>query len=183
MGAKGGMIMQRLSEKTKEKIANNLVDFMERDVPLLEETRLFIRNWVGNYDGSGRRKGYYDVWNIVLSRYLPKERPILFRSCKRLSKLTVQSFTGEIACAERFSDGHKGHILVCDTKEYLQFERIDSIGHRLGFFPLHQCIKKARSFDEHCFSEKFYEVCEKEDEYIVRVNYNWLYDLKWIKGK
>ena len=74
-------------------------------------------------------------------------------------------------------------MLICDTKEYLQFEDENAIEHERSFFPLHQCIKKGTYCEKHFFRESFYEEYKKEDEYIVRVNQNWLYDLKWNRKR
>lgn len=169
--------MSRLSSKAVERIANNLVEFMTSNIPLQQETISFIYNWVRRPEGIGTSKSYLAVWDIVLKTYLPKERPVLFRSCWRLSERDIQSFTGKMYTADRFSGGHKGHVLICDTKEYLQFEEDTSTEYLLSYFPLSECVKRAAVQ----FSESFQKVCEKEDEYIVRVNYNWLYDLKWNK--
>ena len=174
--------MYRINRSSREKIAYNIVDFMVNDTPLLQESVSFIYNWVIS-DGSEKTKAYYDVWDIVLKTYLPQERPILFRSCQRLSKRDIQSFTGRIYTAERFSENHTGHLLICDTKEYLQFEDENAIEHERSFFPLHQCIKKGTYCEKHFFRESFYEEYKKEDEYIVRVNQNWLYDLKWNRKR
>ena len=176
-------LMYRLSKRLKEEIATNMVAFMVDDTPLLKESISFIYNWVSQPEGVGRSKGYYDVWDIVLRNYLPKERPTLFRSCKRLSNRPIQSFTGKIYTAERFSDGHTGHLLICDTKEYLQSENETAEEHKRSFFSLYQCVEKAMTTTETCFSEYFYVMCKKEDEYIVRVNQDWLYDLKWNKKR
>lgn len=173
--------MQRISKKAKERIANNIVAFMVEDASLLPETISFIYNWVRQPEGTGRSKSYYEVWDIVLQNYLPKERPVLFRSCKRLSNRAVQSFTGSIYAAERFSEGHIGHLLICDTKEYLQFEDENADKHERSFFPLCEFIRKGTYCATPYFSKSFYEEYKKEDEYIVRVNQNRLYDLKWSK--
>ena len=167
-----------MRQKTKEKIAKNIVTFMIDDIPLLQESVSFIYNWVMT-DSAEKTKAYYDIWNIILKIYLPKERPILFRSCKRISKRDIQSFTGRIFTAEKFSENHTGHLLICDTKEYLQFENENVIEHERSFFPLCECIKKDVYGPMPHFSMSFYEKYNKEDEYIVRVNQNWIYDLKW----
>lgn len=175
--------MYRLSKRSREEIATNIVAFIVDDTPLLKESISFIYNWVSQPEGVGRSKGYYDVWDIVLRNYLPKERPILFRSCQRLSKRDIQSFTGRIYAAERFSENHTGHLLICDTKEYLQAESETAAEHKRSFFPLYQCVEKAMNTAEPCFGKSFYEMCKKENEYIVRVNHDWLYDLKWNKKR
>lgn len=175
--------MKRVGPKAKERIFKNLIAFMVEGTPLTRESRSFIYTWVRQPDGNGRSQSFYDVWDLVLQNYLPKERPILFRSCKKLSNRPIQSFTRRIYTAERFSDGHTGHLLICDTKEYLQSENETAEEHKRSFFPLYQCVEKAMATTEPCFSEYFYEMCKKEDEYIVRVNQDWLYDLKWNKKR
>lgn len=174
--------MHRISKKEKEQIANNIVAFMDENTPLSPESISFIYNWVMS-DGAEKTKAYYDVWDIVLKTYLPQERPVLFRSCRRLSNRPIQSFTGRIRSAERFSENRSGHLLICDTKEYLQFEDDNAIEHERSFFPLCECIKKGTYCEKPYFRESFYEQYKKEDEYIVRVNHNWLYDLKWNRKR
>ena len=171
-----------MSQKAKKRIAENIVAFMTDDTPLLQESVSFICNWVMT-DGAEKTRTYYDVWDLVLKKYLPPERPVLFRSCKRISNREIQSFTGRIYTAERFSENHTGHLLICDTKEYLQFEDENAIEHERSFFPLCQCIKKGTYCEKHFFRESFYEEYKKEDEYIVRVKQNWLYDLKWNRKR
>lgn len=122
--------MQRVGPKAKERIFKNLIAFMVEGTPLTRESRSFIYTWVRQPDGNGRSQSFYDVWDLVLQNYLPKERPILFRSCKRLSNRPIQSFTGSVCVAEKFSDGHIGHLLICDTKEYLHFEDETATEHR-----------------------------------------------------
>ena len=171
-------MFKRLSQNKKKRIADNLVSFMMEDCPLLQETVSFIYSWVRRTDGTGASKGYYDVWDMVLKKYYPKERPVLFRSCYRLSKHEIQSFTGKIYAAHRFSEGGKGHVLVCDTKEYMASERETVAEHELSFFPLRKCVEKAGI---QSFPSAFCEDCAREDEYIVRVRYSLVYDLKWNK--
>ena len=171
--------MQRISGKSRERIAKNIVSFMVDDAPLLPESVSFIYCWVKQPDGHGRTKSYHDVWELILKSYLPKERPILFRSCERISTRPIQSFTGRIYAAARFSKKRSGHLLVCDTEEYLRFEDESTEEHERSFFPLCECIKKGTYCEKPYFSEAFYKEYKKEDEYIVRVNQNWLYDLKW----
>ena len=114
--------MQRVGPKAKERISKNLIAFMVEGTPLTRESQTFIHTWVRQPDGNGRSQSFYDVWDLVLQKYLPKERPILFRACTRLSNRPIQSFTGTISAAKRLSAERPGHLLLCDTKEYLQFE-------------------------------------------------------------
>ena len=155
---------------------------MVDDSPLSQETISFIYDWVMT-DSAEKTKGFYDVWDIVLKEYFPIERPILFRSCNRISKRDIQSFTGKIYAAEKFSEYHTGHLLICDTREYLQFEDENAVVHERSFFPLCEFIKKGTYCEKPYFRESFYEKYKEEDEYIVRVNQNWLYDLKWNKKR
>ena len=173
--------MQRIGPKAKERIAKNIIAFMGDGTPLTKESKSFIYTWVRQPDGNGKSKSFYDVWDIVLQNYLPKERPVLFRACTRLSNRPIQSFTGTISAAKRLSTERPGHLLICDTKEYLQFEAKNAVKHERSFFPLREFVDKAMDCSGPHFSESFYEMCKKEDEYIVRVNLNWMYDLKWNK--
>lgn len=178
---RGEWFLHRMNLKTKKKIAENIVAFMSDGTPLLQEAVLFIYNWVMT-GGTEKTKSYYDVWDIVLKIYLPLKRPLLFRSCQRLSKRDIQSFTGRIHAADKFSEKRTGHLLICDTEEYLQFEDKNATEHERSFFPLCECIKRGTYCTTPYFRESFYKEYEKEDEYIVRVNNNWLYDLKWNRN-
>ena len=155
---------------------------MTEDIPLESESVSFVYNWVMT-GAQEKTKAFYDIWDIVLTKYLPKERPILFRSCNRLSKRNIQSFTGTIRAAEKFSNHRKGHLLICDTKEYLQFEKEHTITHERSFFPLCEFIKKGAENPKKYFSQRFYNQYKGEDEYIVRVSQNYIYDLKWNRDK
>ncbi|MDI9882649.1 hypothetical protein [Flectobacillus longus] len=105
----------RLTALQKNEIARNLIDILESDVQITEETRKFIGDWILT-GPEEKRKVFFDVWDIVLKNYLPKSRPVLFCSCSRISKNgKIASFTGRLECARRFSDG-KGSLIICDTK-------------------------------------------------------------------
>lgn len=171
--------MQRIGANAKERISQNLIAFMVEGTPLTRESRSFIYTWVRQPDGNGRSQSFYDVWDLVLQNYLPKERPVLFRACTRVSNRPIQSFTGTISAAKRLSTERPGHLIICDTKEYLQFENANVEKHVRSFFPLRECVEKAMETLEPGFHDSFYEMCKMEDEYIVRVNLDWMYDLKW----
>jgi len=171
--------MRRIGPNAKECIAQNIIAFMVDGVPLTLESKSFIYTWVRQPDGNGKSQSFYDVWDLVLQNYLPKERPVLFRACTRLSNRPIQSFTGTISAAKRLSIERPGHLLICDTKEYLQFENENAQKHVRSFFPLRECVEKAMKTLEPGFHESFYEMCKMEDEYIVRVNLDLMYDLKW----
>ncbi len=64
----------RISKAQKEDIAQNLIDFLEKEIELKNESKTFISNWL--YTGHDeKRKAFYDVWEIVLKNYLPTSRP------------------------------------------------------------------------------------------------------------
>lgn len=72
----------RLTKNQKEEIAQNLIDLLQKDSEITEQSRIFIGNWILT-DASEKRKAFFDVWDIVLKNYLPATRPILFRACDR----------------------------------------------------------------------------------------------------
>lgn len=108
----------RLSRNQKTEIAQNLIDILQKDLEINNQTRGFIINWCRT-DASEKRKAFFDVWEIVLKNYLPATRPVLFRACGRIGKNgKITSFTGRLECAWKFSKG-KGSLIACDTKEAL----------------------------------------------------------------
>lgn len=165
-------------------IANNIIAFMRDQEELSSKSASFICNWVMT-GGAEKTKKMYDTWDIILKNYLPQERPIIFRACSRIVKREIQSFTGSIRCAERFSEGHKGHLLICDTSEYLFYE--DNINsnppYEYSFFPVYDLVRKSLNSNTPQFRKRFYDHYSGEDEYILRVNIDKLYDLKWNKRK
>lgn len=110
----------RATEREKQSIADSIIGFMNDTCDLSKEAAGFISNWVLTVPDE-KTKAYFDIWNKILDCYLPAERPILFRSCPRVTHNPIQSFSGSMLAVERFSEGHKGHILVCDTKEYMKY--------------------------------------------------------------
>ena len=173
--------MQRVGPKAKCRISKNIIAFMVEGTPLTIESRACIYTWVRQPDGNGRSQSFCDVWELVLQNYLPKERPILFRVCAKPSKRPIQSFTGTISAAQKLSRERPGHLLICDTKEYLHYEDEATVPHKRSFFPLRECVEKAMNNSEAAFLDSFFKMCQKEDEYIVRVNLGGMYDLKWSK--
>lgn len=86
----------RLSEKQKVEIAQNLIDILEKNSEITDQTVGFIGNWILTGPDE-KSKAFFDVWDIVLRNYLPTTRPILFRTCNRLGKDgKIASFTGQI---------------------------------------------------------------------------------------
>lgn len=173
--------MFRVTEKEKQAIADNIIGFMNNTCDLSEEAYSFILNWVktGSKDNT---KASLDIWNKILDSYLSTERPILFRSCPRVTHSPIQSFSGSMLAVERFSEGHKGHILVCDTKEYMKYLDFEKGSvYKRNFFSIYALVRKDLASSMPHFSQRFYEDYKGEDEYIVRVDLNHLYDLKWSK--
>lgn len=129
----------RLSKTQKEEIAQNLICFLENEIELKSESITFISNWL--YTGPDeKRKAFYDVWEIILKNYLPITRPILFRSCNRLSKNgKTTSFTGRIEFLRRYTSG-KGVIIICDTKDSI-LDGFDRGEYRRSFFPIVDLLK------------------------------------------
>ncbi|HML70802.1 MAG TPA: hypothetical protein PKA78_05465 [Macellibacteroides fermentans] len=171
----------RLSKNQKIDIAQNLIDILEKDSELTVETKSFIYNWIYS-DASEKTKAFYDVWDIVLKNYLPKTKPILFRATYRLSKNgKIASFTGKLECARRFGN-RKGYLIICDTNETLQFEdKIYQRGHYIHtFYPLVNVLIKAKESGGGGFSERLLEYIN-EDEYIMRIDMDNMYGLKWSK--
>lgn len=169
----------RATEQKKQSIADNIVDFMNGAGNLSKEAYSFVSNWILTGPDE-KTKAYFDIWGKILDIYLPSERPILFRSCPRITHESIQSFSGSISAVEGFSRGHKGHVLVCDTNEYLRYLdfRSESVYGR-NFFPVYNLIRKDLATATPHFRKEFYEEYKGEDEYIVRVDYSYLYDLKW----
>lgn len=173
-------LQYRLSKNQKVEIATNLIDILQKDAIITKETRTFIGNWLltGPED---KRKAFYDVWDIVLRNYLPKKKSVLFRACSRNSKNgKIVSFTGRIECARRFSN-NKGLLVICDTKEALQFEKkYYKVGEYVHtFYPLVDVLRKAKANGGWGFSERLLESFIGEDEYIMRFNLAHIHILRW----
>lgn len=172
----------RLSKTQKNEIAQNLIDILQKNANMTEQTRRFISNWI--LTGSNeKRKAFFDVWDIVLSNYLPTTRPILFRACDRNSKKEkIASFTGRLECARRFSQG-RGSLIICDTKELLDLEQkfYKTGEYKHTFYPLVSALVKARDLGGCGFSERLLNDYIGEDEYIMRTNLGNTHSLKWMK--
>ncbi len=172
----------RLTEDQKKEIAQNLIDILQKDSEITILTRGFICNWIRTGPDE-KRKAFFDVWDIVLKNYLPTTRPILFRTCERVSKNSrIASFTGRLECARRFSKG-KGSLIICDTNETLICE--DKIYHqgqyKHTFYPLVSVLDKARASGGFGFSERFLNEFIPEDEYIMRIDLVNMHSFRWKK--
>ena len=179
----GDRFQYRLSKDQKSEIAQNLVDILQKDVNITEQTRGFIYNWIRTV-ANEKRNVFFDVWDIVLKNYLPTTRPILFRSCERISKEgKIASFTGRLECARKFSKG-KGFLIICDTKENLEFqEKFGKTGqYKNTFYPLTSVLIKARDAGGCGFSDSFLNESIGEDEYIMRINLGNMSSFKWIEN-
>jgi hypothetical protein len=179
----GDRFQYRLSKIQKSEIAQNLIDILQKDVTITSQTRKFISNWIltGSHE---KRKAFFDVWDIVLKNYLPTTRPILFRACERISKKgKIASFTGRLECARRFCEG-RGSLIICDTKEALQFEeKLYKTGeYKHTFYPLVNVLVKAKDSGGYGFSERVLNDYIGEDEYIMRINLGNIYSLKWSQN-
>jgi hypothetical protein len=170
--------MYRLSQQKKERISRNLIAFMEKSEELSQEAATFIGNWILT-DAKEKSKAYYDVWDLVLKRYMPTIRPVLYRSCKRRENGKIASFTGRIYCAHRFSES-RGFLLICNTEETLQLSERQKYGeYQHTFFPISELLKKESQTSNCKFSKRLIDDYAKEDEYIMRVDTNWMYSCKW----
>ncbi len=172
----------RLSKDSKNEIAQNLIDILQKDATITKQTRIFISNWLLT-DHTGKRKAFYDVWDIVLKNYLPTTRPVLFRTCKRIGKIgKIESFTGRLECARRISDG-KGSLLICDTNENLKFEEefYKPGEYKHTFYPLVNVLIRARDSGRGELSEMVLRFIG-EDEYIMRINSGNMHGFKWMKS-
>ncbi|WP_211226764.1 hypothetical protein [Algoriphagus vanfongensis] len=170
----------RLSANKKHQIAQNLINILEKDEAITSETKRFISDWILTPPNE-KRKAFFDVWEIVLKNYLPSSRPILFRSFKgKLINGRISSFTGRIECAKRFSNG-RGSLLICDTKETLKFDEKygEPGGFRYSFYPIVDVLNKAKNDGGWGFSSMILNDHIGEDEYIMRIELNNMYHLKW----
>ena len=171
----------RLSEKVKAGIAANLIEILQNGAAITDEAREFIHRWLRT-GPHGKRKAFFDVWDLVLKSYLPSSRPVLFRSSQRKSvNGKIASFTGRLECARRISE-EKGVLLICDTKELLKYEdRFYKPGsYRHTFYPLVDVLKKAQNGDGWGFTERFLSEFIGEDEYIMRINPGHVHAFRWI---
>ena len=163
-------LQYRLTANQKSQIAQNLMDILERNASIESQTASFVYNWMLTGPDE-KRKAFFDVWDIVLKNFMPKTRPILFRSCQRRKDGIISSFTGRLESARRFSNG-KGLLLMCDTSEELRYE---SQHRKKGaylhtFYPLVELLKNDDAAEAHMFSERVRSEYIGEDEYIMRTS-------------
>lgn len=173
----------RLSKNQKVEIAQNLIEILQRDADLSYATKTFIYKWICT-GPEGKRKAFFDVWEIVLKNYLPTARPVLFRTCGRISKNgKIASFTGRLECARKISES-SGFLIICDTKETLQIdEEFYTVGnYKNTFYPLVDVLIKARNSGNSEFSEGFLNDYIGEDEHIMRINLGNSCSFKWMKN-
>ena len=171
----------RLTKVQKSEIAQNLIDILQKDVPITKQAHVFIGNWILT-GPEEKRKAFFDVWDIVLKKYLPTTRPVLFRVCGRINKdERIASFTGRLECARRISGG-RGSLIICDTKEMLEVEEewYKPGEYKHTFYPLVTVLIKAREAGGWGFSEGLLNYLG-EDEYIMRINLGNMSCFKWMK--
>nr|WP_294859000.1 hypothetical protein [uncultured Fluviicola sp.] len=172
----------RLSKNQKGEIAQNLIDILQKDANITGLTRTFIYNWIRT-SSKEKRKAFFDVWDIVLKNYLPTERPILFRSCSRISKKDkIASFTGRLECARKIGKG-RGNLIICDTNENLEFEEtlFKPGEYKNSFYPLVNVLKKAKNSGGCGFPEGIFDYIG-EDEYIMRIIPTKINRFRWIRN-
>ena len=170
----------RLSKEEKNEIAQNLIDILQKNTKIKNQTVTFISNWLRT-EPSEKRKAFFDVWEIVLKKYLPTTRPILFRSCRRINKnRKIASFSGSMEFIRRYSKG-KGNLIICDTNETLRLEdRLYKFGeYRHTFYPLSSVLKKAKKSGGCGFSEHLLNEFIDEDEYIMKIDLEIMQSFKW----
>lgn len=168
----------KLSDSKIDSISKNLVSFMKSEDTLSKDSANFIGNWI--LTGSEEKnKSCYELWNIVLKSYMPDKTPVLYRSCNRRNDGKIASFTGSIYSAYRFSQG-KGFLIICNTSEMLEFEKFNKIGeYKHTFFPISGLLKKEAKSANCLFSNTFIDNYLREDEYIMRIDLERMYSLKW----
>lgn len=163
------------SKIARTEIANNIVGFMNDDCELNKKSAAFIYEWI--MGGKTRTKTNIEIWEIVINKYNPNNYPILFRSCPRINKkYQVQSYTGNIETARKFSQG-KGYLCIIDTKKI--FKNILRTNDEYGFFPVYDLIRKELLKEKPKFSKSFYDKYCSEDEYIVKTPLSCIYITKW----
>lgn len=172
----------RLSENQKREIVQNLIDILQKDAQITDQTRGFIGNWILT-DPDEKRKAFFDVWDIVLKNYLPTTRPVLFRSCNKVhGNGKIASFTGRLESARRFGNG-QGSLIICDTKETLRWEgeNYQPGEYSHTFYPLVSVLEKAKACGGWGFSNHLLNEYMVEDEYIMRIDLGYMHGFKWIK--
>ncbi|MDL2319660.1 hypothetical protein LJC45_00810 [Alistipes sp. OttesenSCG-928-B03] len=168
----------RLRQTQKEEIAQNLIDILCQDAEISKEARTFVYEWVCS-DRKGKTKAFYDVWDIVLKNYMPETRPILFHSCRRPTDGKIASFSGRWEFIERYSE-RKGSVVICDTAETLTHNFYKEGEYRHTFYPLVRVIEKIIESGNDK-TKSFMSPYLKEDEYMMRVDLEWMSVLKWSK--
>ena len=174
--------MDRIKKEDISKIAQNLIDILEKGSNILPETKKFVGNWIRTTNGE-KNKSYYDIWEIVLKNYLPTTRPILFRSTPRIYKNDrISSFTSSLICADRFSEG-KGYLIICDTNQSLKFEEIlcKKGNYKNSFYPITEILKKAKENGGWGFTDDLLNNYTGEEEYIMKVNFDHMNTYKYYK--
>lgn len=185
----GDKFQYRLSRNQKVEIAQNLIDFLQKDSNLTEQARSFIGNWIVT-PPEEKTKAFFDVWDIVLKNYLPTPttRRILFRACNRLSKNgKIASFTGQLESARYLRKFRGSCVIICDTKETLQFEEQEYKPgeYKHTFYPLVSVLEKVKASGGCGLSKNTLDRWNNyidEDEYIMRIDLDNMYGLRWIEN-
>ena len=173
------------SKSEKESIVRNLIEIFEKNLAINDNARRFIGNWILS-NGQQKRKVYYDIWGEVLNTYLPKTRPVLFRSSPRIYKNDrISSFTTSLNCADKFAS-KKGYLIVCDTEEYLKYqEEIYKFKgyYQKSFYPIFELLVKAKENGGWGFSDRFFSRMHYlgEEEYIMKTSFEEMSIYKYCK--
>ncbi len=117
-----------------------------------------------------------------MKNFYPQTRPLLIRSIFRKSKHEyIASFTNSVFSAERFGE-RKGYWIICETKDCLLSDiPIHQPGsYRNTFYPLSDVLKKAKDKGGWGFSERFLNTYSGEDEYIMKIDFSFMYLLKYV---
>lgn len=172
----------RLSKQQKESISKNLIDVMASSGELIQDSVTFVENWILS-GAEEKTKAFYDVWDFVLCNYMPETRPVLFRSCKRRENGKIRSFTGSIYCAQKMCN-RTGFLLICDMETVLQCSIMQKQGeYQHTFFPIADLLKKDSYVSKCKFSKRLIDDYVKEDEYIMRIDLNYMYSCKWYQER
>lgn len=172
-----------LSKKQKAEISQNLIDILLKKTEITEQTIKFIDKWIC-FGPDKIGKTFFDVWDIVLSNYMPKTRPILYRVCERITKNgRIASFTGRFESVNKLRNG-RNFLIICDTKEALLFEKLycKQGYYKHTFYPLASVLKKAKISGQYAFDRKYWSGHIGEDEYIMKVNFGRMHSFRWTNN-
>ncbi len=147
-----------MTKREKIKIANCLVRVIKTKEAVNKETHNFLANWI--YSGEGKRRvEWLQVWKMVLDKYKPEERPVLYRAAEYINDGKIESYTGRLEAVERFlkNYGEETRLIICDTQNY-----------RMSFYPLAKLLRNELRIEDSLFNKWILSQYIGEDEYIVK---------------